>query len=35
MGRTIAWVLSLLLLLFAGVVGVHNGLTEQFAGSSR
>jgi hypothetical protein len=28
MGRTIAWVLSLLLLLFTGVVGVYNGLTE-------
>jgi hypothetical protein len=28
MGRTIAWVISLLLLLFTGVVGVHNGLTE-------
>jgi len=28
MGRTIAWVLSLLLLLLTGVVGIHNGLTE-------
>jgi uncharacterized membrane protein (DUF2068 family) len=28
MGRTIAWVISLILLLFTGVVGVYNGLTE-------
>ena len=28
MGRTVAWVLSLGLLLFTGVVGVYNGLTE-------
>ena len=28
MGRTIVWVLSLLLLSFTGVVGVYNGLTE-------
>jgi len=28
MGRTIAWWVSLLLLLFTGVVGVYNGLTE-------
>jgi hypothetical protein len=27
-GRTIAWVISLLLLSFTGVVGVRNGLTE-------
>ena len=28
MGRTVAWVLSLALLLFTGVVGLYNGLTE-------
>jgi hypothetical protein len=28
MGRTIAWWVSLLLLLFTGVVGVYNSLTE-------
>jgi hypothetical protein len=27
-GRKIAWILSLVLLLFTGVVGVYNGLTE-------
>ena len=28
MGRKIAWILSLGLLLFTGVVGIYNGLTE-------
>jgi peptidoglycan/LPS O-acetylase OafA/YrhL len=28
MGRRVAWVLSLGLLLFTGVVGIYNGLTE-------
>ena len=28
MGRKIAWVLSLVLLLFTGIVGVYDGLTE-------
>jgi hypothetical protein len=28
MGRKIAWVLSLMLLLLTGVVGIYNGLTE-------
>ena len=28
MGRKVAWVLSLGLLLFTGVVGIYNGLTE-------
>jgi hypothetical protein len=28
MGRKIAWILSLVLLLFTGAVGVYNGLTE-------
>jgi len=28
MGRKVAWILSLALLLFTGVVGVHNGITE-------
>ena len=28
MGRKIAWILSLALLVFTGVVGIHNGLTE-------
>jgi cation transport ATPase len=28
MGRTIAWALSLLLLLFTGVVGIYNGVVE-------
>jgi hypothetical protein len=28
MGRKIAWILSLALLLFTGVVGIYNGITE-------
>jgi hypothetical protein len=28
MGRKVAWILSLALLLFTGVVGIHNGITE-------
>jgi hypothetical protein len=28
MGRKIAWVLSIALLLFTGGVGIHNGVTE-------
>lgn len=28
MGRKIAWILSLALLAFTGVVGIHNGLTQ-------
>lgn len=28
MGRKVAWILSLGLLLFTGFVGIHNGLTE-------
>jgi FtsH-binding integral membrane protein len=34
MGRTIAWVLSLLMLLLTGVVGFYNGLTEWGEGST-
>jgi FtsH-binding integral membrane protein len=28
MGRTVAWILSLALLVFTGCVGVYNGITE-------
>ena len=28
MGRTIAWALSLALLVFTGILGIHNGVTE-------
>lgn len=28
MGRKIAWILSLALLVFTGVIGIHNGLTQ-------
>lgn len=32
MGRKVAWILSLALLLFTGVVGIHNGITERGEG---
>jgi len=34
MGRKIAWVLSLALLLFTGVVGIYNGITERSTGAT-
>lgn len=34
MGRKIAWVLSLALLLFTGVVGIYNGITQWSDGES-
>jgi hypothetical protein len=32
MGRNVAWVLSIVLLLFTGVVGVYNGIAERAEG---
>lgn len=34
MGRKIAWVLSLALLIVSGVLGVHNGVTEWNSGNT-
>ena len=34
MGRKIAWVLSLALLIVLGVLGVHNGVTEWNSGTT-
>jgi hypothetical protein len=34
MGRKAAWILSIALLLFTGVVGVHNGITERGEGAT-
>ena len=32
MGRKVAWILSIALLLFTGVIGVYNGITERGEG---